>query len=401
MEKIENRFIRYVKIDTEADENSSSYPSSAKQLDLAKLLHQELLDLGLESELNEWGLVYAKLPGDNSLPKIGLIAHMDTAPTIRGGNFEPRIINNYDGKDIKLNDVYTLSPTQFPHLTELINKSLIVTDGDHLLGGDDKAGVAIIMSIVEYFVKNPQINHAPIRVCFTPDEEIGLGALHFNVEKMDADIAYTLDGGNYKEVNYENFNAASAEINIKGVGIHPGSAKDIMVNALLLGMEFNNMLDSNAIPGKTENYEGFYHLCDMKGDVENCDMYYILRDHDKDKLEQKENRMNEVKDILQTKYPTSEITLTIKHQYKNMRYYFDNNSFALDYLKKAYSLSNVEIEFAPIRGGTDGATITYMGLPCPNIGTGDYCCHGRYEHVVIEEMYQMFDIVKNLLTLKQ
>ena len=401
MEKIENRFIRYVKIDTEADENSSSYPSSAKQLDLAKLLHQELLDLGLESELDEWGLVYAKLPGDNSLPKIGLIAHMDTAPTIRGGNFEPRIITNYDGKDIKLNDVYTLSPTQFPHLTELINKSLIVTDGDHLLGGDDKAGVAIIMSIVEYFVKNPQINHAPIRVCFTPDEEIGLGALHFNVEKMDADIAYTLDGGNYKEVNYENFNAASAEINIKGVGIHPGAAKDIMVNALLLGMEFNNMLDSNAIPGKTDNYEGFYHLCDMKGDVESCDMYYILRDHDKDKLEQKENRMNEVKDILQTKYPTSEITLTIKHQYKNMRYYFDNNSFALDYLKKAYSLSNVEIEFAPIRGGTDGATITYMGLPCPNIGTGDYCCHGRYEHVVIEEMYQMFDIVKNLLTLKQ
>ena len=201
MEKIENRFIRYVKIDTEADENSSSYPSSAKQLDLAKLLHQELLDLGLESELDEWGLVYAKLPGDNSLPKIGLIAHMDTAPTIRGGNFEPRIITNYDGKDIKLNDVYTLSPTQFPHLTELINKSLIVTDGDHLLGGDDKAGIAIIMSIVEYFVKNPQINHAPIRVCFTPDEEIGLGALHFNVEKMDADIAYTLDGGNYKEVN--------------------------------------------------------------------------------------------------------------------------------------------------------------------------------------------------------
>ena len=401
MEKVEDKFIRYVKIDTEADENSTSYPSSAKELDLARLLHKELLDLGIEAELDEWGLVYAKIPGDNSLPKIGLIAHMDTAPTIRGGNFEPRIIENYNGKDIKLNDVYTLSPTQFPHLNNLTGKSLIVTDGDHLLGGDDKAGVAIIMSIAEYFVKNPQINHAPIRICFTPDEEIGLGALHFNVEKMDADIAYTLDGGNYQEVNYENFNASSAELNIKGVGIHPGSAKDIMVNALLLGMEFNSMLDANAVPEKTDMYDGFYHLCDMNGDVENCNMYYILRDHDLEKLTEKEEKMKQAVSYLKEKYPTSEINLSIKRQYKNMRYHFDNDSFAIDYLKKAYALSNVEILFEPIRGGTDGATITYMGLPCPNIGTGDYCCHGRYEHVVIEEMYQMFDIVKNLLTLKQ
>ena len=401
MERIEEKFIRYVKIDTEADENSTSYPSSLKQLDLAKVLFNELKDLGVEVELDEWGLVYAKIPGDESLPKIGLIAHMDTAPTIRGGNFEPRFVYNYDGKDIKLNDVYTLSPKQFPHLLNLVNKTLIVTDGDHLLGGDDKAGVAIIMAIAEYFTHNKDINHAPIRICFTPDEEIGAGADHFDVNKMDADIAYTIDGGESSEINYENFNAAGATLKIKGVGIHPGAAKDIMINALLLGIEFNNNLDPNAIPGKTENYEGFYHLCDMKGDVEYCELNYIIRDHDLNKLKEKEEHMEKVASLLREKYPTSEIELSISEQYQNMKYYFEKDDTAIKYITKAYDLAGVKYAFNPIRGGTDGARITYMGLPCPNIGTGDRCCHGRYEHVVVEEMYEVFEVVKSLLTLKQ
>lgn len=400
MERIEERFVRYIKIDTEADENSTSYPSSLKQLDLAKLLYEELKELGIEVELDQWGLVYAKIPGDDSLPKIGLIAHMDTAPTIRGGNFEPRFVSNYDGQDVKLNDVYTLSPKQFPHLLNLVNKTLILTDGDHLLGGDDKAGVAIIMAIAEYFAKNKNIKHAPIRICFTPDEEIGAGADHFDVNKMDADIAYTIDGGESSEINYENFNASGATLKIKGVGIHPGSAKDIMINALLLGIEFNNQLDPNAIPGKTENYEGFYHLCDMKGDVEYCELNYIIRDHDLTKLKEKEKHMKKVASSLKEKYPTSEIELSISEQYQNMKYYFEKDDTAIKYITKAYDLAGVKYSFNPIRGGTDGARITYMGLPCPNIGTGDRCCHGRYEHVVVEEMYEVFEVIKTLLTLK-
>ena len=397
MEKIENKFIRYVKIDTESSETSTTYPSTEKQLNLSRLLNEELLNLGIESYVDEYGLVYAKIDGDNSKEKIGLIAHVDTAPTIRGGNFEPRIVNNYNGEDIKLNDTYTLTSKMFPHLSSLKNKTLIVTDGDHLLGGDDKAGVAIIMAIAEYYTTNKDINHAPIRICFTPDEEVGAGADHFSVEKMDADIAYTLDGGEPDQINFENFNAASATVDIKGVGIHPGDAKDKMVNAILLGMEFNSLLDPNAIPSKTENYEGFNHLDNITGDVESCHMDYIIRNHDEDLLAKQEESFLSAREVIKNKYPTCEIDVKIKRQYRNMKYYFEQDDRAIKKLLTAFKLNNIEPKFVPIRGGTDGARITYMGLPCPNIGTGDRCCHGRYEHVIVEEMYEMFDIVKSLL----
>lgn len=399
MEKIENKFIRYVKIDTQSSETSSSYPSTEKQLVLANLLNEELKQLGINSYVDEYGLVYGAIEGDNSKPKIGLIAHMDTAPTIEGGNFEPRIITSFDGNDIKLNEKYTLSNQQFPSLKELKGKSLIVTDGDHLLGGDDKAGIAIIMSIAEYYKNHPEINHAPIRICFTPDEEIGAGADHFSLEKMDADVAYTLDGGESNQINIENFNASMATVSIKGVGIHPGEAKDIMVNSLLLAMEFNSYLDQNAIPSKTTGYEGFYHLEKLSGDVEFSQLDYILRNHDEQKLKQQEERLLYAQKEIKEKYPTCEINVEIKHQYRNMKYYFDQDYQAVDLLIKAYNKLNKKFEFVPIRGGTDGARITYMGLPCPNIGTGDRCCHGRYEHVVIDEMYEMFDICKTLLEL--
>lgn len=397
MEKIENKFIRYVKIDTESDEHSSTYPSTSKQLNLANLLLEELTNLGVEAYIDEFGLVYAKIDGDNSKERIGLIAHLDTAPTIRGGNFEPKIVTNYNGEDIKLNDTYTLSKTMFPHLNELKNKTLIVTDGDHLLGGDDKAGVAIIMAIAEFYAKNKNINHAPIRICFTPDEEIGAGADHFSTTKMDADIAYTLDGGESDQINFENFNASGAIVDIKGVGIHPGDAKDKMVNAVLLAMEFNSLLDPNAIPSKTSNYEGFYHLDNITGDVESCHLDYIIRNHDEDLLKKQEECMLQARDEIKKRYPTCEIEVTIKHQYRNMKYYFEKDDRAIKKLLKAFELNNITPKFVPIRGGTDGARITYMGLPCPNIGTGDRCCHGRYEHVVVEEMYEMFSLVRSLL----
>lgn len=396
MEKIENKFIRYVKIDTESSETSTSYPSTFKQFDLAKLLTKELEELGFEVELDKYGLVYAKLDGDPSLAKIGLIAHMDTAPTIRGGNFEPRFVYNYDGNDIKLNQTYSLSPNIFPSLKDVIGKTLIVTDGEHLLGGDDKAGIAIIMAIAEYYATNKEIRHASIRICFTPDEEIGAGADHFDVEKMDADIAYTLDGGESREINFENFNAAGATISFKGVSIHPGSAKNIMVNALLLAQEFNSLLP-NFTPSNTEGYEGFYHLTDINGDAEFCKVQYILRDHDKNLLNEKKETLLKTADILNKKYPTAKVEVEIKDQYENMKYYFENNPLAIDKITSAYKKVGLEYYFSPIRGGTDGARITYMGLPCPNIGTGDRCCHGRFEHVVVEEMYEMFDVVKALL----
>ena len=397
MEKIENKFLRYVKIDTESSETSFTYPSTDKQLKLANLLKDELIDMGIKNAyVDEFGLVYAQIDGDNSLPKIGLIAHMDTAPTIRGGNFEPRFVYNYNGDDIKLNNQYTLSSNQFPHLKKLVGKTLIVTDGEHLLGGDDKAGIAIIMSLCEYYSK-VKINHAPIRICFTPDEEIGAGADHFSCEKMDADIAYTLDGGDIEEINFENFNAASCHVSIKGVGIHPGSAKDIMVNACLLAMEFNSLLDPNAIPSKTELYQGFNHLDYIKGDVESCELDYIIRNHDEKLLKKQEQEFIKAQEIIKNKYPTCAIEVTLKEQYRNMKYYFEKDSKALDLITAAYKKVDQKYHFDPIRGGTDGARITYMGLPCPNIGTGDYCCHGRYEHVVVEQMYQMFNICKALL----
>ncbi len=398
LEKIEDKFLRYVRLDTQSSETSKTYPSTKQQLVLAKLLKQELLDLGIKDvEMDEYGLVYAHIEGEKDLPTIGLIAHMDTAPTLKGGNYEPRVIYNYDGQDIQLNNTYTLDIKQFPHLKQLKGQTLIVTDGEHLLGGDDKAGIAIIMALAEYYLQHPKIKHAPIAIAFTPDEEVGGGALHFEVKKMKADFAYTLDGGPYNDINYENFNAASASVSIQGVGIHPGNGKDLMVNASLLAMEFNSLLDPQAIPAKTSGYQGFNHLVEMKGDVETAYLAYIIRDHDEDKLRQKEARFIEIGQQLQNKYPTSKVEVKIGKGYRNMRYYFEQDKTAIEAIVKAYQKVGIEPTFSPIRGGTDGATITYLGLPCPNLGNGDRACHGRYEHVVVQEMYQVFDVIRALL----
>ncbi len=395
---IKEKFLKYVKIDTMSDENSSTFPSSKSQLEFGKMLVKELHEIGVKNAYqDEFGYVYAKIDGDKKLKKIGLIAHMDTSSSLQGGNFEPRIVENYNGQEIKLSAEYSLDTNHFPSLKNQIGHDLIVTDGYHLLGGDDKAGIAIIMEIAQYYQNNTHIKHAPIRICFTPDEEIGLGASHFDLKKMDADIAYTLDGGEYNEINYENFNAASCKINIKGVGVHPGSAKSIMVNALTLAMEFNNLLPENEVPEKTEKYEGFYHLTDLHGDVENAFMSYILRDHDENKLEQKKLKMYEIAEILKAKYKTAKIEVTIKDSYKNMYTYFKNDMSVVNLISNAYKANDILPIYVPIRGGTDGASITFLGLPCPNIGVGDYSCHGRYEYVSLNEMNKVYEVIKTLL----
>ena len=400
MSKVVEKFLRYIAIDTMSDEESTSTPSTSIQLNLAKLLVEELHNLGISNAyLDEYGLVYAYLDGDETLDPIGLIAHMDTSPELIGGNYTPRIIKNYDGKDIKLNDTYTMSPKEFPSLKGNIGHDIIVTDGDHLLGGDDKAGVAIIMEIIEYYVTHKDIIHAPIRICFTPDEEVGRGSENFDVNKMNAKIAYTLDGGRFNDINYENFNAYSIQVKIKGVGIHPGSAKGIMVNSILVAQEFNSLLP-NETPANTEKYEGFSHLNDIRGTVEETNMYYIVRDHDSNKIHERVGKFFEIERKLSLKYPHAHIEVISKEGYHNMYEYFKNDMTAVTKASNAYKKLNIEPTFTPIRGGTDGASITFMGLPCPNLGTGDYNCHGRYEYVDINEMEQMVEVVKVLLETK-
>ena len=393
------RFIKYVNFDTKSDEESSTFPSTSSQLAFGKMLLEELKELGISDAIqDEYGYIYAHIKGNPHKETIGLIAHMDTSPSLDGGNYIPKIIKDYDGKDIELCKDVILSPSKFPSLKNHLHHDLIVTDGKHLLGGDDKAGITIIMEVISYFLNNPTIDHAPIAIAFTPDEEIGLGASHFDVKKMNASIAYTIDGGAYNEINYENFNAASFIITFLGVGVHPGSAKNIMINAIKLGMEFNAMLPINEAPEYTENYEGFYHLTDIKGDVEQTTLSYILRDHDMDKLNKRIKIMEEAIPYLKEKYPTCDIKYEYKYNYKNMKLYFNKDPHAIDVAYNAFKKTNISPISSPIRGGTDGATITYMGLPCPNLGTGDYNCHGRYEYVSINEMKIMIEVIKNMLT---
>ncbi len=392
------RFIKYIMVNTKSDENSSSYPSTSTQIEFAKMLLTDLKELGIKDvEMDQYGLIYGGISGDNNKDIIGLIAHMDTSPEIDGGNFKPRIIENYDGNPIKLNDKYVLNSEEFPSLLDHKGQSLIVTDGEHLLGGDDKAGIAIIFEILKYYNSHPEIKHAPIRFCFTPDEEIGNGADHFDVKKMKAKIAYTIDGGKYNEVNYENFNAYSVKVDVYGRGVHPGSAKNIMINSITLAMEFNSLLPSNMVPEKTEGYEGFNHLSDIKGSVEHTELNYIIRNHDSGQIAKQLEDFNNIKESLNKKYPHAKIEVTIKESYRNMYDYFKNDMTAIHKLERAFEKVNEKIIFSPIRGGTDGARITFMGLPCPNIGTGDYNCHGRYEYVSIDEMAKVISIVKALL----
>lgn len=395
--KLEERFIKYIAFDTISDENSKTYPSTASQLLFADMLVNDLKEIGIEDAYkDEFGLVYGHV-NINKEKTIGLIAHMDTAPALVGGIKNPRIITKYQGGSIILNEKYTMNTDVFPVLNNLVGDDLIVTDGEHLLGGDDKAGVAIIFEIAKYFVQHKEEFTHNLAICFTPDEEIGAGWKHFDVKKMGADVAFTLDGESVYEANHENFNAASAVIDIKGVGVHPGTAKNIMENAASIACEFQGLLPKEQVPEKTEGYEGFIHLISISGDCETSHLEFIIRDHDKILLEEKKRVLLNAKDIVQKNHPKASIEVKIEDEYKNMSYYFIEHPEAIEMINKAYLASRTKLSYVPIRGGTDGAMITYMGLPCPNLGTGDQNPHGRYELVSITEMYKMVEILKDLL----
>ena len=390
------RFKKYIAFDTVSDESSLTYPSTKSQVEFAEILVDDLKKLGVKDAYkDEHSIVYAFI--DNKKEKtIGLISHMDTAPTIEGGIKNPRLIEKYNGEDIELNSTYKMKVEDFPVLKTVVGEDLLVTDGEHLLGGDDKAGIAIIFEFLTYYLKHKEEFNYNLAIAFTADEEIGRGASKFDVKKMKADIAYTLDGESIYEANFENFNAASAKVKIEGVGVHPGNAKDIMINAVLLGIEFNNLLPKDMIPSKTEDHEGFIHLDEFKGDVEVTTLSYILRDHDKALLEDKKEMLKKAKEKILAKYPKAKIDLELHDEYRNMRDYFINHMEAIELINKAYINSRLPIRYTPIRGGTDGATITYMGLPCPNLGTGDFNPHGRFEFVSVTQMTKMVDVLKEL-----
>ena len=364
----------------------------------AKLMVEELKAIGMERvSLDHNGYVTATLPSntDKDIPVIGFIAHMDTAPSFSGKNISPRIVENYDGEDIVLNsqENIIMSPRDFPELKNYLGQDIIVTDGTTLLGADDKAGITEIITAMEHLIKNPDIKHGDIKVGFTPDEEIGKGADLFDVKKFGADYAYTIDGGEIGELEYENFNAASARIKINGRNIHPGTSKNKMINSLLLGMELNSMLPVSERPEYTENYEGFFLLCDMKGDVETTDMNYIIRDHQKEKFDEKKNLMKNSVDFLNKKYGAGIFELEIKDSYYNMKEKVEPVIEIVDIVKKSMEDIGINPIVKPIRGGTDGARLSYMGLPCPNIFTGGHNFHGKFEYIPVQSMEKSVELI--------
>lgn len=405
--KVQERFLKYVTFDTQSDENSQTTPSSLKQLKLAKYLVDELKNIGVTNAyVDEFGIVYGSLLAncEANCPKIGFIAHMDTSPDMSGENVKPRIIENYDGSDIILNEKLNIhmGPNDFESLNRNIGENLIVTDGTTLLGADDKAGIAEIMTMLETIIQK-NLPHGDIKIAFTPDEEVGRGTDHFNVKAFDADFAYTVDGGEVEFIDYENFNAASAVLDIQGLSIHPGSAKGKMINALLVGMEFHSMLPVEQNPAYTEGYEGFNHLTDMHGECEHAHMSYIIRNHDETLFEQQKEDFKRIADYLNKKYPENTITLQITGSYANMRQIIEQNMNIIELVKKSMEEIGLQPASAAIRGGTDGARLTYEGLPCPNLGTGGYNYHGKYEYVSINEMEKsvalLLKIVENSLKL--
>lgn len=404
MSKVIERFIRYVQMDTRAENNSTTFPSSLKQKELGRLLSKELSQLGAANVWfdEEYGYVYGNIPatdGGKNKKTLAFIAHMDTAPNLSGANVKPRIVRNYDGKDIILNqeEGIILSPKQFPELKEYVGKSLITTDGTTLLGADDKAGVAEIMSMAEELLANPQWEHGNIAICFTPDEEIGAGVDHIDLERLGADYAYTIDGGALGELEYENFNAASAVINVKGVNVHPGMAKDKMKNAALIGMELEQLLPKQQKPEYTTGYEGFYHLTNIQGNEEEAQLEYIIRDHSREKFEAKKEYMNHCVELLNQKYGKNTLKLEIKDSYYNMaEKIFPNYGFLIERAKVAMEEMEIIPRIQPIRGGTDGARLSFMGLPCPNLCAGGHNFHGRYEYCCIESMELIVELLKKL-----
>lgn len=388
--KVTERFLDYVAYDTQSDGKSNTVPSTEKQLALGKHLVEELHALGIENaHLDEYGIVYAWLEGNvEGVETIGWIAHMDTASEMSGKNVKARVVRDYDGKDILLNEKeqIVMKTSEFPFLKEYVNEDLIVTDGMTLLGGDDKAGIAIIMEALDYLVHHPSVLHGRIAIAFTPDEEIGRGTDHFDIQKFGAKFAYTVDGGPIQTISYETFHAASALVEIHGSSIHPGSAKGKMINAALVAMELHQLLPALETPAATDGYEGFFHLCELHGAVEEARMEYIIRDHDREKFERKKALMAAAVGFINTKYGTDCAVLTMEDSYYNMREKIEEDMSCVDLLEKAYASLGIAFEVEAIRGGTDGARLTYEGLPCPNIGTGDHNCHGKYEFVVVSQM---------------
>lgn len=400
--RVEERFLNYVSYWTTSDENGTTNPTSEREFTLAKVLEQELKDMGLEKVLlSDTCYVYALLPATTGMENkkaIGLIAHMDTAPDFSGENVKPQIIENYDGKDILLKGNNTwLKVSDFPNLENLKGERLITTDGTTLLGADDKAGIAEIMTVIEE-IKNSDIPHGDIWICFTPDEEVGMGPNSFDLDYFKAEYAYTVDGAYEADIAYENFNAASADFKITGVSVHPGEAKDIMVNAALIGCEIAMKLPQNEIPAHTENREGFYHLTDMSGDVVSASLSYIIRDHDKNLFEAKLNKLRALEIEMNQKYESGTVELKITHSYENMLSVIEKNMHVVDLAKKAISSIGLEPVSLPVRGGTDGARLSFMGLPCPNLGTGGYDFHGPYEHISIDAMERVVKILKEIIS---
>ena len=403
MEKILDRFLRYVAIDTQSDEESSSQPSTAKQWDLLNLLADELRAMGIKAETEEHGYVYAKIPGNNGkdTPTIGFMAHVDTAPDASGKDVKPQIIDCYDGGDIPLKGVpgLFLKPSEFPELLHFKGETLITTDGTTLLGADDKAGVAEIMDAVQYIVTHPEFKHGPIAVAFTRDEEIGCGVDSFDVKRFGADFGYTMDGGEIGELEYENFNAASAKIHIQGRNVHPGSAKDKMKNAIHIATELNDLLPKLARPEYTEGYEGFFHLISFKGAVEEADIAYIIRDHDRAKFEARKEMMEKAAAFIDAKYGEGTVRLELKDQYYNMREMVEPHMHIVDTAVKAMELAGIKPRIQPIRGGTDGARLSFMGLPCPNIFAGGLNFHGKMEYVPLRSIEKAAEVILNILRL--
>jgi tripeptide aminopeptidase len=404
MTSILDRFIRYVKIDTQSQHDSESYPSTAKQLDLARLLEKELRELGLSDvELDHYGYVTATLPSniEKDCPTVGFIAHMDTSPDASGENVKPRIIENYDGEDILLNEEENLilSPQVFPKLLKYKGESIVVTDGTTLLGADDKAGIAAIMDAMRHLIENPQIKHGTIKVGFTPDEEVGAGVEYFDVPKFGADFAYTIDGGETGELEYESFNAAGARLIIKGVSVHPGTAKGVMRNALLVAMEFQSLLPQFDRPEHTEKREGFIHLTQMAGLVEEAQLDYIIRDHDRALFEAKKQIVRDAAAYLQTKYGEDVVELEINDQYFNMGDVLKEHPEVVELARKAYHALDIEPIEIPIRGGTDGSRLSFMGLPTPNIFCGGHNGHGPFEFLSVSGLEKSRDVIVKIAEL--
>lgn len=400
---LKDRFLKYVSFDTQSDEMSETFPSTEKQKVLLKYLVEEMKSLGLtEVEMDEHSYAMGTIPatpGYEGRPAIGFIAHVDTSPDMSGANIKPQIIENYDGKDIRLNENLMMTVKDFPELSAFKGHTLITTDGTTLLGADDKAGVAEIMTAAEYLMAHPEIKHGKIRIGFTPDEEVGRGVDYFNVEKFGAKFAYTIDGGFEGELEYENFNAASAKVAIQGRNVHPGYAKDKMINALQVAAEVNSLLPAWERPEHTDGYEGFYHLVGLNGSVENAEISYIIRDHIRDKFEAKKQFMMKVVELLTQKYGEGVLTLTLKDQYYNMREMVEPHPEVIDKAFKAMEQAGVTPIVRPIRGGTDGARFSYMGLPCPNLFTGGMNFHGKFEYCSLDTMRRAQQTILNLIQL--